>query len=708
MDYPLIYNLSCGKALPEWLSERKRRTLLKKNPEMKRHISLIQDFDMPGLSNTVKVTQDGQYILATGIYKPRIKCFDVNNLAMKFERCFDSEAVTFEILSTDYSKFVILQCDRYVEFHSQEGRYYRLRIPKFGRDMKYHYPTCDLYIGGSSPEIYRLNLDRGQFLNPFLSNAGDEINKLAINPVHNMLITGTKEGKIEAWDSRAHTSIGVLDCALNSVTNDTNIVTDGFPSITALQFENALNLGVGTATGQILLYDLRSNKPYRVKDHLFGLPIRDIVFHEENILSMDSSSVKIWNKNTGKLFSAIESGNDTQFNNLCVVPNTGMLFIANENSKIQTHYIPSLGPAPKWCGFLDALVEELEETKKETIYDDYKFVTRNELEELGLAHLIGTNLLKAFMHGYFVDIRLYRKAKSVAEPFAFEEYRRKKIREKIESERTSRVQVQKLPPVNKELALKLIHDEKEGKKNKNSSSLLKDDRFKALFENPAFQVDTNAEEYKLLNPVLKRLDKSKQKKLEQEIQNQFQQVDDEIEGKPSSEESSDEYSSDEDQRWTKELKAEYRAAKRRRIAIEKEDHKISKNLENIYCHEGSDENNQILSQESLTKNPKFYEIREGEEFNGPNSNNQLAVSLNTNATLGERIHLENFNSVKVLTSGNRQITFSTQKEKKYEKSESEAEKHKQDRLSIIRKGPKNLRKPRFYSGPKSNTFRKKR
>lgn len=56
---------------------------------------------------------------------------------------------------------------------------------------------------------------------------------------------------------------------------------------------------------------------------------------------------------------------------------------------------------------------------------------------------------------------------------------------------------QKLPPVNKELALKLINDEKEGKKKtKDSISLLKDDRFKALFENPAFQVDTNAEEYK--------------------------------------------------------------------------------------------------------------------------------------------------------------------------------------------------------------------
>lgn len=63
---------------------------------------------MPGVSTTVKITQDGQYILATGIYKPRIKCYDVNHLAMKFERCFDSEAITFEILSSDYRKVCIL------------------------------------------------------------------------------------------------------------------------------------------------------------------------------------------------------------------------------------------------------------------------------------------------------------------------------------------------------------------------------------------------------------------------------------------------------------------------------------------------------------------------------------------------------------------------------------------------------------------------
>ncbi|CAM4892789.1 unnamed protein product [Rotaria socialis] len=35
------------------------------------------------------------------------------------------------------------------------------------------------------------------------------------------------------------------------------------------------------------------------------------------------------------------------------------------------------------------------------------------------------------MHGYFMDIRLYNQAKSVAEPFAFAEYRKKRLHEKI-------------------------------------------------------------------------------------------------------------------------------------------------------------------------------------------------------------------------------------------------------------------------------------
>lgn len=39
---------------------------------------------------------------------------------------------------------------------------------------------------------------------------------------------------------------------------------------------------------------------------------------------------------------------------------------------VQAYFIPSLGPAPKWCSFLENLTEELEETANSTVYDDYR------------------------------------------------------------------------------------------------------------------------------------------------------------------------------------------------------------------------------------------------------------------------------------------------------------------------------------------------
>lgn len=56
-----------------------------------------------------------------------------------------------------------------------------------------------------------------------------------------------------------------------------------------------------------------------------------------------------------------------------------------------------------------------------------------------------------------------------------------------------------MPSINKEFALKLINDEKQRGKNtksKNNISILNDNRFKELFENPEFQIDKNSEEYK--------------------------------------------------------------------------------------------------------------------------------------------------------------------------------------------------------------------
>lgn len=59
---------------------------------------------MPDVAGCVGVSPDGRYILATGTYKPRVKCYEVAALSLKFERCFDSEVIQFDVLSDDYSK----------------------------------------------------------------------------------------------------------------------------------------------------------------------------------------------------------------------------------------------------------------------------------------------------------------------------------------------------------------------------------------------------------------------------------------------------------------------------------------------------------------------------------------------------------------------------------------------------------------------------
>uniref|UniRef100_A0A3P8RBU6 Nucleolar protein 10 n=1 Tax=Astatotilapia calliptera TaxID=8154 RepID=A0A3P8RBU6_ASTCA len=578
-----IYNLSYGKSLPEWLSDRKKRQLQKKDVEIQRRIELIQDFEMPTVCTSIKVSRDGQFILAAGTYKPRIRCYDTYQLSLKFERCLDSDVVAFDILSDDYSKLVFLHCDRHVEFHSQHGHYYKTRIPKFGRDFSYHYPSCDLYFVGASSEVFRLNLEQGRFLNSLQTDAVEN-NVCDINPIHHLFATGSSEGRVECWDPRVRNRVGKLDCALTNCH--------------AQKFNSSLTVAVGTTTGQVLLYDLRSSQPLLVKDHLYNLPINSLNFHNQLdlVVSSDSKIIKIWNKDTGKLFSSIQP--QTNINGVCVYPNSGMLFTANEDPKMNTFYIPALGPAPRWCSFLDNLTEELEENPESTVYDDYKFVTRKDLENLGLTHLIGSSLLRAYMHGFFMDIRLYHKVKGMVNPFAYEEYRKDKIRQKIEEARTQRVQVKKLPKVNKELALKLMEegdDEAEvvsrKKKGKALPSILGDDRFKVMFENSDYQVDEQSEEFRLLNPIVSKVGQKRKKKLRLLAQQAAvpEDNDEEPEGRASSEEES----SDDDKSWVEEVREQRRLLRQEDRDRRRQERKDA-------------DRNTVL--------PQFYQIKAGEEF----------------------------------------------------------------------------------------------
>ena len=97
-----IYNLSVGKTLPEWLSEKKRRSLAK-DEDYRRRIEIIQDFHFNTASQRIRMTRDQQYIIATGEYKPCVKIFDVAEMSLKTERYLDSEIVQFEVSTSGRS-----------------------------------------------------------------------------------------------------------------------------------------------------------------------------------------------------------------------------------------------------------------------------------------------------------------------------------------------------------------------------------------------------------------------------------------------------------------------------------------------------------------------------------------------------------------------------------------------------------------------------
>jgi len=696
-----IYNLSAGKSIPEWISERKRRKLVNQDIDIRKRIELIQDFDMPALSDVMRVSSDGQYVLTTGIYKPRLKCYDLNNLGIKFERCLDAEVVTFEILSDDYSKVVFLQCDRHVEFHTQQGRYYRFRIPKYGRDMAYHKSSCDLYFVGAGHEIYRFNLEQGRFLNSLASEA-TSLNSIRINAEHSLVCVGTSAGKVEAWDPRSRTRAGVLDCALQAINPGTEVTA--VPAVSCLSFRDSLNLGVGTTNGQVLLYDLRSNKPLTTKDHMYGLPIKKIDYHTEHnhdlVFSMDAQTVKIWERGSGKPYTSIEATAD--FNDLCLYKQSGLLFLANEQPKMQVFYIPSLGSAPRWASFLDSLTEELEESRTATTYDDYKFMTKEELYDLGLEHLIGSALLRAHMHGYYMDIRLYRKALSAKAPNRMENLKKDYIKSEIDKLREKRVKVESnLPAVNSDLYLKLKSSaleekQKKKKKAKDQDELLKDSRFSGLFTDKNFEIDTNEETYKLLNPVVSKLSNSSKSEVAARLEDDTENADmddeearnsedndlaDSDEEEDENDEDEEASSSDDDHTWTREVKSVHRSiqADKAKAVRQARQEKLEEKYKRISRAEH-----------------KFAEMNDTEGGVAAEKNRRKKGKQ----SLEERLATEEAGRM-VKTETGHTFTFNIEKTKQVKRKEEETQKHLEERRNISRTA-KHLKKdrlpPRFWMG----------
>lgn len=507
-----ISGASTARPLPDWLARRRKRSL-KNDPEYQNRVELLQDFEFEEASNRIRISEDGDWVMSTGTYKPQLHVHNLPQLSLSFARHTTSLNHAFVLLSSDYSKSLHLQIDRKLEFHTPMGCHYAVRIPRYGRDLVYDrqatealVPAVGLDADGHG-EVFRLNLELGRFMKSYqVDIGGDEtaggglqgaigvgsVNTAAMaESTHNLAAFGTSIGTVEFWDSRSKSRVALL--------------AGHEGEVTALDFSpSGLSLVTGSSTGMVQIFDLRRPVPLLKKDHGYGFPVNKLIHmsnssQERKILSADKRIIKIWDEITGDPWTSVEPVVDV--NDIAWCKGTGMLLTANEGKQQHAFFVPQLGPAPKWCSFLDNLVEEMAEDTQTETYDNYKFLTLADLKQLSLAHLIGkTNLLRPYMHGYFVASKLYEQARLIVNPYVWEEERMKRVKERVEKERASRIRGSKKVKFNQKLADKIIKKQENRDQIDTGAGVLGDERFGKLFEDEEFVIDETSREFQALNP----------------------------------------------------------------------------------------------------------------------------------------------------------------------------------------------------------------
>lgn len=522
-----VYCLSASKSLPEFLKQSNGDLRkLRGSEEYRMRLQLLQDLEFRGSSHSIAVSEDQQYLLVSGSYSPEIRMFDVLNLSMKFKRGLDHEIVKADFLSEDYRKLAILCRNRVVDFHAQYGIHHRMRLPKFGRDMVFDKHGSTLYVCSSSSEVYRLDLMSGQFQTPwssptvesFKSEQDSGLSCCVMAPLGvPVMFAGSDCGSVDAWDARAdsHAPVSTL-----------HIPSEGVSKISVSA--DGMRLAVGSSVGVTRVFDVRkASSAVFEASHGSELPIVGLHFGrsvgnrsevaESTLVSADNKSVNMYDTNWTEdgqtaLVRAFVSSSDGAATNRALTfwPNSGLFFVCRDEPKVGVYYAPDLGPAPSWCSHLDTAsgteaegLDAADVTKKDLT--DHVFVTRAELLQIGAESLIGSALLKAHLHGFWMNKKLHDKLVHISDPFLYSKYKDGLVNSAMEAQMPSRqpgvnggtFDEETDPRVNKSLKKRLMakagvatSDKKGVKQQKVASEVLADKRFKKLWKDADFALHT--------------------------------------------------------------------------------------------------------------------------------------------------------------------------------------------------------------------------
>ena len=99
-----VYTISGSEArpLPEWLI-RKRKRSLKNDPEFANRVDLLQDFEFEEASQCVRVSEDGDWVMSTGTYKPQIHVHYLPHLSLSFARHTNTLVRSFRATHTRHA-----------------------------------------------------------------------------------------------------------------------------------------------------------------------------------------------------------------------------------------------------------------------------------------------------------------------------------------------------------------------------------------------------------------------------------------------------------------------------------------------------------------------------------------------------------------------------------------------------------------------------
>ncbi|KAL7711668.1 Nucleolar protein [Entamoeba marina] len=359
---------------------------LLKDEDFQKRIELIQDTKFP--VNTQRV-----------LFSPDGIVYELDQLSMKFERHLDAEIQEMMVfLEDDYTKVGFLLSDKTVEFHNKGGIQCKIKIPKIGRDFKYLSSNCNTYIA-TSENLDILNLYEGKFYESIpISNP---TNCLALSDKYQLIFCGCDNGVVSVVDPISNQQVNTLNVNENIINKyDASGNTLSSVDVTSIAYDNNLQITVGTSNGNVLTYDIRSSKPILSNYHQNRLPIIKTMYHTtqngEFIVTTDANIVKFNNKLDGKLIAPLESSRRSVISDVAIAKDSGLL----------------LGISPKWCSFLENITDELED-EPSAIYEDFHFVTKQELIKLGMQSFIGSEYLRPYMHGFFMHIKLYQRVMSL-------------------------------------------------------------------------------------------------------------------------------------------------------------------------------------------------------------------------------------------------------------------------------------------------------